>query len=148
MNLTNFPWLTAIILFPIVAALLVPIIPDKDGKTVRWFALTVGLIDFALIIYAFYSSYDFANPNLQLVESYQWLPEIDLRWSLGADGLSMPLIILTGFITTLAILAAWLNRLPNPLSRLYFTFIQPTLPKSLLKVEIKGCFKLILYCDR
>jgi len=107
MNLTNFPWLTAIILFPIVAALLVPIIPDKDGKTVRWFALTVGLIDFALIIYAFYSSYDFANPNLQLVESYQWLPEIDLRWSLGADGLSMPLIILTGFITTLAILAAW-----------------------------------------
>ena len=107
MNLTNFPWLTAIILFPIVAALLVPIIPDKDGKTVRWFALTVGLIDFALIIYAFYTSYDFANPNLQLVESYQWLPEIDLRWSLGADGLSMPLIILTGFITTLAILAAW-----------------------------------------
>ena len=107
MNLTNFPWLTAIILFPIVAALLVPIIPDKDGKTVRWFALTVGLIDFALIIYAFYSSYDFTNPNLQLVESYQWLPEIDLRWSLGADGLSMPLIILTGFITTLAILAAW-----------------------------------------
>ena len=56
MNLTNFPWLTAIILFPIVAALLVPIIPDKDGKTVRWFALTVGLIDFALIIYAFYTS--------------------------------------------------------------------------------------------
>ncbi|MFM6895823.1 MAG: hypothetical protein ACKPKF_00435 [Microcystis panniformis] len=44
--------------------------------------------------------------------------------------------------------AAWLNRPPNPLSRLYFTFIQPTLPKSLLKVEIKGCFKLMLYCDR
>ena len=32
MNLTNFPWLTVIILFPIVAALLVPIIPDKTVK--------------------------------------------------------------------------------------------------------------------
>jgi NAD(P)H-quinone oxidoreductase subunit 4 len=35
------------------------------------------------------------------------VPQLDLNWSLGADGLSMPLIILTGFITTLAILAAW-----------------------------------------
>jgi NAD(P)H-quinone oxidoreductase subunit 4 len=44
---------------------------------------------------------------LQLVESYSWIPELDLNWSVGADGISMPLIILTGFITTLAILAAW-----------------------------------------
>lgn len=107
MNITNIPWLTLIILFPIVAALFIPIIPDKDGKTVRWYSLIVGLIDFAFIIYAFYNNYDLSNPNLQLVESYTWLPQIDLKWSVGADGLSMPLIILTGFITTLAIMAAW-----------------------------------------
>jgi NAD(P)H-quinone oxidoreductase subunit 4 len=107
MNIENFPWLTTIILFPIAAALLIPIIPDKDGKTVRWYALVIGLIDFALIVYAFYTGYDLSNPNLQLVESYTWLPEIDLKWSVGADGLSMPLILLTGFITTLATMAAW-----------------------------------------
>ncbi|NJO65422.1 MAG: NAD(P)H-quinone oxidoreductase subunit 4 [Richelia sp. RM2_1_2] len=107
MNIANFPWLTTIILLPVVASLLVPIIPDKDGKTVRWFALIVGLIDFAIIVTAFYTQYDFSNPNLQLVESYAWVPQLDLNWSVGADGLSMPLIILTGFITTLAILAAW-----------------------------------------
>ena len=105
--MTSFPWLTAIILFPIVAALAIPIIPDKDGKTVRWYSLCIGLIDFALIVYAFYSNYDLSNPNLQLVESYTWLPQIDLKWSVAADGLSMPLIILTGFITTLAVMAAW-----------------------------------------
>ncbi|MGV0024274.1 photosynthetic/respiratory NAD(P)H-quinone oxidoreductase subunit D1 [Phormidesmis priestleyi] len=103
----NFPWLTTIILFPIAASLLIPIIPDKDGKTVRWYSLIVGLLDFALIVYAFYTQYDFANPGLQLVESYPWVSQLDLNWSVGADGLSMPLIILTGFITTLAILAAW-----------------------------------------
>ncbi|PAX55859.1 NAD(P)H-quinone oxidoreductase subunit 4 [Brunnivagina elsteri] len=107
MNTANFPWLTTIILLPIVASLIVPIIPDKDGKTVRWFALIVGLIDFALIVSAFYTRYDFSNPDLQLVESYPWVPQLGLNWSVGADGLSMPLIILTGFITTLAILAAW-----------------------------------------
>ena len=32
---------------------------------------------------------------------------LDLKWSLGVDGLSMPLVLLTGFITTLATMAAW-----------------------------------------
>ena len=105
--MANFPWLTTIILLPIAASLLIPFIPDKDGKTVRWYALIVGLIDFAIIVYAFYSSYDFANSGLQLVESYPWVPQLDLNWSVGVDGLSMPLVILTGFITTLAMLAAW-----------------------------------------
>lgn len=107
MNLEHFPWLTTIILFPIVAALLVPFIPDKDGRTVRWYALIIGLIDFAIIVYAFCTEYDFNKPGLQLFESYAWIPQLDLNWSVGADGLAMPLILLTGFITTLAILAAW-----------------------------------------
>ena len=105
--MTNFPWLTTIILFPIVAALAIPFIPDKDGRTIRWYALTVGLLDFALVLYAFSTQYDFNNPDLQMVESYAWVPQIDLNWSVGADGLSMPLILLTAFITTLAILASW-----------------------------------------
>ena len=50
-SMTNFPWLTTIILFPIVAALFIPLVPDKgDGKTVRWYSLVVGLIDFVLIV--------------------------------------------------------------------------------------------------
>ncbi|HEY9814365.1 MAG TPA: NADH-quinone oxidoreductase subunit M, partial [Candidatus Obscuribacterales bacterium] len=107
--MADFPWLSTIILFPILAALLIPILPDKDGKgrVIRWYALTVGLIDFALIIYAFYNFYDVSNPDMQLVESYSWVPSLDLNWSVGADGLSMPLILLTGFISTLAILASW-----------------------------------------
>jgi NAD(P)H-quinone oxidoreductase subunit 4 len=119
MNTANFPWLTTIILFPIAASLLVPFIPDKEGKTVRWYALIVGLLDFALIVYAFYSGYDFSNPDLQLFESYSWIPQLGLNWSVGADGLSMPLIILTGFITTLAMLAAW----PVTLKPRFFYFL-------------------------
>ncbi|MGG6292956.1 NAD(P)H-quinone oxidoreductase subunit 4 [Leptolyngbya sp. AN02str] len=107
MDFDTFPWLTTVILLPIVASLAIPIIPDKDGKTVRWYALTVGLIDFAILVYGFYTSYDMSNPGLQMVESYSWVSSLDLRWSVGADGLSMPLILLTGFITTLAILASW-----------------------------------------
>ncbi|MBE9029061.1 NAD(P)H-quinone oxidoreductase subunit 4 [filamentous cyanobacterium LEGE 11480] len=103
----SFPWLTTIILLPIVAALALPIIPDKDGKTVRWYSLIVAVVDFLLIITAFYKEYDFSSSEMQLMERYSWVPQLDLNWSVGADGLSMPLIILTGFITTLAVLASW-----------------------------------------
>ncbi len=105
--MTQLPWLTIIILFPILAALLIPFIPDKEGKTVRSYSLYVGLIDFALIVYAFYQGYDLSSSELQLVDTFSWIPQINLNWSVGADGLSMPLILLTGFITTLAIMAAW-----------------------------------------
>jgi NAD(P)H-quinone oxidoreductase subunit 4 len=105
--MTNFPWLTIIILFPVLASLAIPFIPDKDGRTVRWYALIVGLIDFVAIVYAFCTGYDIHSDRLQMVESYTWVPQLDLRWSVGVDGLSMPLVLLTGFITTLATLAAW-----------------------------------------
>ncbi len=108
LSLENFPWLTFIIAFPIVMALAVAFVPDKgDGKTIRWFALVVGLINFAAIAYAFCTKYDYSNPSLQLVEKYAWVPALGLNWSVGVDGLSMPLVLLTGFITTLAILASW-----------------------------------------
>ncbi|MBW4517289.1 MAG: NAD(P)H-quinone oxidoreductase subunit 4 [Timaviella obliquedivisa GSE-PSE-MK23-08B] len=119
MNTATFPWLTTLILFPIIAALFIPLIPDKDGKTVRWYALIVGLINFALMVYAFYTQYDFSSSEMQLVESYSWVSSLDLRWSVGADGISMPLILLTGFISTLAILASW----PVTLKPKFFYFL-------------------------
>src|SRR3712207_3341755 len=76
MNLTDLPWLTIIILFPIVASLFIPFLPEKNGTWERWYALIVGLIDFALIVYAFATQYDFANPGLQLVEKYTWIPDL------------------------------------------------------------------------
>ena len=90
-----------------VASALIPVLPDKQGKTVRWYALSVALIDFALIIYTFWQNYDFSSPDFQLTESFAWIPQIGLNWSLAVDGLSMPLVILAGLVTTLSILASW-----------------------------------------
>lgn len=103
-----FPWLSASILFPIAAALLIPFFPDEgQGKQVRWYALGVALITFLLTVGGYLNGYDPSDPGLQLVERAEWLPDIGLAWSVGADGISMPLILLTSFITALAVLAAW-----------------------------------------
>lgn len=103
----QFPWITAIILLPLLGSLLIPVIPDKDGKTIRWYALGVGLVDFTLMVYTFWHYYDFNNPGFQLMETYSWIPQLGLNWSVAVDGLSMPLIVLSGLVTTLAILAGW-----------------------------------------
>ena len=104
---TQFPWLSVMILLPLLATLAIPLIPDQQGKTVRWYAFGVGLADLCLMVYAFGCHYDLQNSTFQLAESYSWVPQLGLNWSLAADGLSMPLILLSGLITTLAMLAAW-----------------------------------------
>ena len=103
----QFPWLTTLIVFPLVASLLIPIIPDKDGKNLRWYAMGVGVIDFMLMCYAFWRNYDVSNASLQMAESYAWIPQIGLNWSVSVDGISMPLVLLAGFVTTLSLLSAW-----------------------------------------
>ncbi len=105
--ITEFPWLTLLFLFPLIAALPIPWIPDKEGKTVRWYALGVGLLEFIFITYSFWRFYDPQSPDLQLVESYSWLPQLGMHWSLAVDGLSLPLVLLSALVTTLAILASW-----------------------------------------
>jgi len=64
----QFPWLTAIILLPLVASLAIPVLPDKDGKRVRWYALGVGIVDFVLMCYAFWKHYDASSATFQLVD--------------------------------------------------------------------------------
>ena len=120
MESVQIPWLTAIILLPLVASLAIPIIPDKDGKNVRLYALSVALTDLSLMVYGFWSNYSTQTNEFQLTETYSWMPQIGLNWSVGVDGLSMPLVFLSGLITTLAILASWkVNHKP----RLYYFLV-------------------------
>lgn len=69
MNAVEFPWLTTIVLLPVVATLAIPVIPDKEGKTVRWYGLGIAIADFALMIYALWQNYDFQSSTFQLVEA-------------------------------------------------------------------------------
>jgi len=104
---TQLPWLTILTLLPLIAALPIPLLSDKEGKTVRWYALGVAIAEFSLMVCVFWQNYSFAASDFQMVETYSWVPQIGLNWSLAVDGLSLPLVLLSGLISTLAILASW-----------------------------------------
>lgn len=107
MESIQIPWLTAMIALPLIAAAAIPFVPDKDGKTVRWYSLYAALANLTLMVYGFWEHYSLDSAGMQLQETYSWIPQLGINWSVGVDGLSMPLILLSGLITTLAILASW-----------------------------------------
>lgn len=114
MMVDRFPWLTAIILLPLVAALFIPVLPDKEGKRLRWYSLGVGIADFVLMCYAFWKHYDVSSATFQLAENYAWVPQFGLNWAVSVDGVSVPLVLLAGLVTTLSMFAAWqVNRKPR-----------------------------------
>lgn len=119
----GFPWLTLIVLLPAAAALLMPLLPGEDenpSPIPRNLTLAVLLADLGLMIAVFSRHYDPLDSQLQLVERVSWVPAIGLEWSLGADGLSAPLVVLSGLVTLLTVAASWnITRK----SRLYFALL-------------------------
>nr|QYF09382.1 NADH dehydrogenase subunit 4 [Dianthus juniperinus subsp. kavusicus] len=106
--MTNyFPWLTTIVVFPILAGSLIFLFPHRGNKIIRWYTIGIATSELLLTTYVFFYHFQPDDPLLQLIEDYKWINFFDFHWKLGLDGLSVGPILLTGFITTLAILAAF-----------------------------------------
>ncbi len=123
MNLESFPWLSSIVLLPLIGALIMPFLSSKEGEDntlPRNISLSFLFIDFLLIIGVLFQKFNTSDSSLQLVERASWLPSIGLEWSLGVDGLSAPLIALSGLITFLSAAASWKIKKK---SNLYFALL-------------------------
>nr|YP_009680064.1 NADH dehydrogenase subunit 4 [Saurauia tristyla]QDP13808.1 NADH dehydrogenase subunit 4 [Saurauia tristyla] len=102
-----FPWLTIIVVLPIFAGSLIFFLPHRGNRSIRWYTLCICILELLLMTYTFCYHFQSDDPLIQLVENYKWIQFFDFHWRLGIDGLSIGPILLTGFITTLATLAAW-----------------------------------------
>nr|YP_009570577.1 NADH-plastoquinone oxidoreductase subunit 4 [Dioncophyllum thollonii]QBC67449.1 NADH-plastoquinone oxidoreductase subunit 4 [Dioncophyllum thollonii] len=81
--------------------------PHRGNKVIRLYTMFICILELLIITYAFYYHFQPDDPLSQLIEDYKWINLFDFHWRLGIDGLSIGPILLTGFITTLATLAAW-----------------------------------------
>ena len=48
-----------------------------------------------------------ASPDFQFIERYEWIPAFGISYFVGVDGISLLLLVLTGFLTPIALLASW-----------------------------------------
>jgi len=102
----DWPIISSVIWLPIIGGFLVLASGDKAPNATRWTALFFGVMTF-LISLPLYTGFDMTTASMQFVERAPWIPRFGIEYYLGIDGISMPLIILTTFISIFVIIAAW-----------------------------------------
>ena len=103
------PLLTLSWLVPIVGALLLLFIGNADGRRdglVRWLTLGISLVVFAVTV-ALWMWFDASSASFQFVERRPWIPAFGIDYYVGIDGISLFLVVLTGFLTPIALLSSW-----------------------------------------
>jgi NADH-quinone oxidoreductase subunit M len=102
----NSHQLTVLTFLPLAGALTIALLPRQAEGRIRQVALGVSLAVFALAVWMFvlFSPY---QPGMQFTEFRPWIDSPPISYHLGIDGLSLLLILLTAFLTPLAILASW-----------------------------------------
>jgi NADH-quinone oxidoreductase subunit M len=99
--------LTLILLTPLVGAAVLALLPEREGsKTHHWAALIVTVITFGMTLHLPFH-YDYAAKGFQFEQNAAWISNPAIRYHLGVDGLSMWLVVLTGFLAPLGVLASW-----------------------------------------
>jgi NADH-quinone oxidoreductase subunit M len=103
----SLPLLSILVWLPIAGAVAVLLLGSSEraqlGKQV---ALGTSIVTFILSI-PLYTGFDITTANMQFVENVAWIRRFDAFYALGVDGISMPLIILTTFLTPLVVIAGW-----------------------------------------
>ena len=105
--MTDLPILSLSIWVPILAGILVLFTgSDKNAAVARWLALAGSIAGFAVTI-PLYTGFNFADGGFQFMEGFRWIPAFNINYHLGADGIAVPLILLTSFTTVIVVIAGW-----------------------------------------
>ncbi len=101
-----FPILSVIVFTPIVAAVIILLLPSTRKTEVRVTALAAATFAMLLSIWAYFA-YDIAAGGYQFIEKYSWLPALGISYHVGIDGMNAPLILLTGVVMFTGVLISW-----------------------------------------
>ena len=102
----HFPFLSIIVFTPLVASLVILLYQPKQKKAIRVTALSAALLALALSLYVYFT-YDKALAGYQFIEKYNWLPSFGISLHFGVDGMSAPLVLLTGIVMVTGVMISW-----------------------------------------
>jgi len=120
----QFPILSVIVFTPIIAAILILLIPAERKTEVRVTALAAAIIAMLLSVWVYFS-YDIPAGGYQFTEQYNWLPQLGITFFVGIDGMSAPLVLLTGIVMVTGVLISW-GVDDRPREFFFFLFILAT----------------------
>ncbi len=98
--------LSILIWLPVGAGLLILALGERNIVAGRWLALTAAVATLALTV-PLWTGFDTTTAAPQFTELLPWIPRFDAWYALGVDGISLPLILLTAFMTVPVVIAGW-----------------------------------------
>jgi NADH-quinone oxidoreductase subunit M len=127
-------WLTIAVFLPLVGVLALIFVDRDDEQTIKAVGIVTAAATFLASIYVL-SRFDFDNAErLQFFANHEWIEFIRANYTIGVDGISLPLFVLTGFITLVVMIYSW-NNMPeagNPKAFIILTLV--------LQVGMAGTF--------
>ena len=100
-----FPYGTALLAVPAAGAAVTALIPARKANAVRAVAIGVSLVTLALAV-AVLADFDKTAADYQFVESKIWIQSLGIRYLMGVDGISLFMVVLTGLLFPIALLAS------------------------------------------
>jgi NADH-quinone oxidoreductase subunit M len=97
--------LTLVTFIPTIGAVLLMLMPRQD-RALRWMALITSLVTFAFSIHIV-RFFDYGASGFQFEVNRSWISIANIRYHLGADGVSMWLVLLTTLLVPLSVLVSW-----------------------------------------
>jgi NADH-quinone oxidoreductase subunit M len=105
--LPGVPWLSLIWLSMLVPAIIMVFLKPEQKNEIRVVGTVFAFISLALSLLVFFG-YDYTSAQkLQFVEELPWLPQVGVNYILGVDGISLPMLILNGFVIFTGALMSW-----------------------------------------
>jgi len=102
----DWPILSVLVWLPIAGGVLALLLGDRAPGAARWVSLVTSVATFVLSV-LLWNGFDRSTAAMQFAERIAWIPAFNAWYDLGVDGISMPLIVLTAFITPLVVIAGW-----------------------------------------
>src|SRR5512143_109591 len=103
----TFPFLSVIVFTPAVAGMIILLVPAAQKNTARSIALAAAVLDLALSLTVYVTYLTQHLTGYQFIEQYRWLPALGISLHFGVDGMSTPLILLTGVVLFTGVLISW-----------------------------------------
>ena len=98
--------LNLILWIPVVGMLAILVIPNSSKMAIRYTALITTAITFVLTL-VLWTGFDNSVADMQYVFTVPWIKDFHINYSLGVDGISLPMTILTGLLFFICILSSW-----------------------------------------
>ncbi len=114
--------ITYLLAIPLIGSLLLIFINKKNEQLIKYFGIAVSLLAFVVSLIIYFGFND-QSGEFQFIHKFDWVKDLNISYHVGADGLSIILILLTTFLTPLTLLSSWNSIKRNLKEFIFFMLI-------------------------